>query len=147
MYKDFEPKRGMFGLSVKWLIFGFGLLIILGALAFGASWLLKPAEIFDPSAIQARSREANDAWQALQAQLANIETARSDARNLDEVNGSDRATWPQGDKERWLQLEAQVSNLTKAYNGSCAQYNAIWQDEWRAVQAPPDLPTRCDLLK
>ncbi len=149
-YRDYTPPKG----SIKGAIVT-GLLIIM-ALAvlsvaanwmfFGASWFVKPAELFSPDAMQARSQEANDAWSGLQAQLASITTAKADASRLIEVNGEDKTKWPQGDKEKYLQMEARVSNLVTAYNVSCGKYNGMWNDEWRSINAPGDLPRHCDLI-
>lgn len=98
-----------------------------------------------PDNIERLSREANNAWQALEAQLANIEKSEDAAADLLTAYGEDQSVWPQGKRDVWLQLQKDITNKSAAYNVSCAAYNAFWQDEWRALPAPKDIPTRCEM--
>ena len=59
--------------------------------------------------------------------------------------GEDMTNWPQGKRDEYLQLQAQVTNLSTSYNAQCGQYNALWEDEWRSLPAPNDLPTHCEM--
>lgn len=129
----------------KWLLLFFALLLLAAVLYFGYSWVTKPLEVMSPDNIERLSKQANEQWEALQAQLANINAAQQSAEDLVNLYGEDKSSWPQGKGDEYLQFKQQARNFITAYNASCATYNALWQDEWRSVPAPDDMSTSCDL--
>lgn len=91
------------------------------------------------------SKQANQSWEALDAKRSTIRTQQSDLETYKELYGDDYATWPQGKRNEYQQLQKIVSSLITSYNVQCAEYNALWQDEWRNLPAPDDLPTYCEM--
>lgn len=143
---DHTPTRADYGGSfawILWLVFIAAILIVVG---FGLKWFAAPTKIFDPDNMARLSRQANDSYQALAAQEQSVSVIRNKAEQMMIAYGEDMAKWPQGKRQEYLQLQAQVTNLIVAYNGACAKYKAMWQDEWREIAAPKDLPTTCAML-
>lgn len=122
------------------------ILFVGGIAAWALSWQSAALDTIGPVRMQQLSREANDRWQALQGQQATIGLGQQRLREFDALYGADRTKWPQGKREEYQQLSTQVNNLVTAYNLSCSQYNALWQDAWRDLPAPDDLPRSCPLL-
>ena len=147
MYSDLNPNRGLFGLYTKWIIFGAFLVALLLLVTFGLNWFAKPLEMADPDNLSRLSRQANEAWSALKSKQANIAGLESKTADFTLTYGEDRLKWPQGKSEEFMQTRQQLQNLKISYNADCGQYNALWQDEWRSVVAPKDLPTKCELMK
>lgn len=145
MYNDLKPNKSMFGLALSWLLFGVTVLIAILLLSYFLGWFAKPLEVMSPDNIERLSRQANEAWQALEAKEASIEQVESKANLMITAYGEDMKVWPQGKRDEYLQLQAQVTNLTTSFNAQCGQYNALWSDEWRGIPAPDDLPTRCKM--
>lgn len=145
MSNSFGPPRGTVSTTTRWIVIGVVISIIIAAGTFAYSWVVKPMQMASPDNIERLSREANNAWQALEAQLANIEKSEDAAADLLTAYGEDQSVWPQGKRDVWLQLQKDITNKSAAYNVSCAAYNAFWQDEWRALPAPKDIPTRCEM--
>ena len=129
-----------------WAWLGFKIAVMLLVLAAIWNWLVTPLLLTSPQRLESLSRQANDNWQALEAQRHSIEQVQRRANDIVLLYGEDQSTWPQGKDEEYLQLKQQASNLTIAYNNACGQYKAMWQDEWRSIPAPNDLPTTCDMI-
>ncbi len=146
MDDDLKPDRKLFGISVRWILLGAALVAVLVVVAYALGWFAKPFELTSPDNLQRLSREANDAWQALEAKQESIEELEEKAGLMVTAYGDDMTAWPQGKRDEYLQLQAQVTNLKTSYNNDCGQYNAFWLDEWRSLPAPNDIPTRCDFL-
>lgn len=142
---DYGPTRNDAHSILRWVLFGFLLVLVLAGLFFIYSWVNKPLEVLSPDNIQRLSQEANDKWQALLSQQATIDTISQRAKDMVVTYGEDRSVWPQGKSDEYLQLRQQVGNQITAFNLSCGQYNALWQDEWRSIPAPDDLPKKCEL--
>lgn len=121
-------------------------LAVIGIAAYVLRWQNAALNVAGPERIERLSREANNHWQSLQAQKATISNQQARLAEFEMLYGVDRAVWPQGKREEYQQLSAAIRNLETAYNLSCGQYNALWLDEWRAISAPGDLPTRCELI-
>ena len=128
-----------------WVLLAFVIGIVIIVLAFALGWIATPLDTMSAENTRRLSRQANDAWQALEAQRENILSVETQASDMILTYGEDQSTWPQGKREEYQQLRTQRQNRIAAYNTSCGQYNAMWQDEWRAIPAPDDLPTACDL--
>jgi hypothetical protein len=143
---DYTPKRADYGGVAAWILWLFFIAIVLIALGFALNWFAKPAELFSPDRFEMLSRQANESYQALEAQERSITAIRAKAEQMITAYGEDMSKWPQGKRDEYLQLQQQVTNLTVAYNAACARYKAMWQDEWRAISAPGDLPTTCQML-
>ena len=130
-----------------WILFGgMGLAVLIVAL-WAVGWMATPFRITNPERVEMLSRQANDAWQALEAQEASIASQKKALDQYTDLYGDDMAKWPQGKRQEYQQGMVAYSNLVNAYNRSCSQYNAMWQDEWRSIPAPDDLPTRCELVQ
>lgn len=122
------------------------ILMVFVVLAWGLGWFAAPFQTMSPQRVQQLSRQANDAWQGLEAQQATIAVQRERLSEFNSLYGDNTSEWPQGKREEYQQLSSALRNLVAAYNLQCGQYNALWQDEWRSLPAPDDLPTRCDLM-
>ena len=122
------------------------ILLVIGVVGYTLRWQSAALDTIGPERMRQFSRDANDRWQALQAQQATIALAQQNVGEFDALYGADRVKWPQGKRDEYQQLRTQTNNLITAYNLSCSQYNALWQDAWRDIPAPDDLPRSCALL-
>ena len=145
-YGDYQPNKGLFGTAVKWILFVAALALIVSVIGYFFGWFNTALKVTSPEKIQMLSREANNSWQALKAGQQTIANIESDVHDMSVLYGEDASKWPQGKHDEYLQLKTQLRNLKTAYNSSCGQYNAMWQDEWRSIPAPDDLPTHCELI-
>lgn len=143
---DYTPKRADYRGSFQWIVWGVVTVAMLVVGGFAVTWFAAPTKLFSPDRMAALSRQANDNYQALEAQRQSVATTRTKAEMMITAYGEDMGKWPQGKRDEYLQLQAQVNNLVIAYNNACAKYKAMWQDEWRAISAPGDLPTTCQML-
>lgn len=142
---ELNPPKGVIGLAIRWMAV-FALIVVVAlVIAYALGWFAKPMEVMGPDNIQRMSRQANDAWQALEAKQASIDAIETKAGQMVLAYGEDMTVWPQGKRDEYLQLQAQATNLSTSYNSQCGQYNAMWADEWRSVPAPNDLPTHCEM--
>lgn len=130
----------------KMIAMGSLVLMVLLVFAWGVGWFAAPLETFSANNVRNLSRQANERWQALEAQKSSISVQENRLGEFNILYGEDTAKWPLGKREEYQQLSASLRNLVTAYNASCGQYNALWNDEWRSLPAPKDLPTRCDLM-
>jgi len=148
MTKYFDPSPGKqdTGRAFGWALWGALFVIVVGLLVFALRWILVPTQVLDPNRIQRLSQQANEHWQSLQAQRSSIAAQAAQLSDFERLYGADASVWPQGKQQEYLQLAVTVRNLKTAYNASCGQYNALWQDEWRDLPAPDDLPRRCEFL-
>ncbi len=141
-----KPSKTIFGFSVKWMIFFASIILVAVLISYALNWIQAPLDLTSPENIRQMSREANDAWQALEAKKSSISNLESQVNDMTLLYGEDMSKWPQGKDEEYLQLKRQIANLKTAYNSECGQYNAFWLDEWRALPAPDDIPTHCSFL-
>ncbi len=141
------PDRKLFGVSFRWIMFYATILVVLGIVLYLVVWVFKPMEMTSPDNLARLSQEANDSWQALQAKRQSISGLESKASLMITLYGEDMAAWPQGKKDEYLQINQQIINLKISYNSDCGEYKAMWNDEWRAIPAPDDLPTTCEFLE
>lgn len=121
-------------------------LVLIGVLAFGLRWQNAVLNQYGPERSEQLSREANDRWQALLSAQASIVQVRRALLEFNSLYGEDASRWPQGKRQEFQQMQANLTNLIQSYNGQCGQYNALWRDTWRDVPAPNDLPKECQLL-
>lgn len=142
-----KPSKTMFSSAVTWILFIFGLALVVTVLGYLAGWFVSPLSVTSAAEVQRMSREANNEWQALKAKQASIANLENDARLMIALYGEDFSKWPQGKHEEYLQIQKQITNLKLSYNSECGQYRAMWNDEWRSLPAPDDLPTTCDFLE
>jgi hypothetical protein len=133
-------------ITVGMMIFIVGVVMVAMLGAYFLDWFSTPLELTSPDNLQRLSRQANDAWQALEAKQQTIINLEQQADLMVAAYGDDQSTWPQGKRDEYLQLMAQVTNLKASYNVQCGQYNAFWDDEWRGIPAPNDIPTSCQFL-
>jgi len=145
-YEELKPNRQIFGLSVRWIVVGTALVAVLLIAVYFLGWFAKPLELSSPDNLQRLSREANNAWQALEAKRESINVLEQKAGLMVSAYGEDMTVWPQGKRDEYLQIQSQVTNQKTAYNAACGQYNAFWEDEWRSIPAPNDIPTSCEFL-
>lgn len=144
---DHTPTRADYGGSFAWIMWLVFIVAVLTIAGFGLKWFAVPTKLFDPDRMAMLSRQANESYQALAAQEQSVSVIRGKAEQMITAYGEDMSKWPQGKRQEYLQLQSQVTNLIVAYNASCARYKAMWQDEWRAISAPMDLPTTCQMLE
>lgn len=140
------PRRGDIGNVILWGASIAVVLAVLVVLGFALDWFAAPFTVMSSRSVQTLSRQANDTWQGLQAQKATISTQRGRLSEFRSLYGENAGAWPQGKRQEYEQLSAAARNLVAAYNQQCGQYNALWQDEWRDLPAPDDLPKHCELL-
>lgn len=141
-----NASRNAYGLGFSWLFWGFIMLLFAGILLWGVNWVLTPLDVASPQNMQTLSRQANDRYQSLEAKLSSIQAQERKLNEFATLYGEDVTKWAQGKRQEYQQLSTIVTNLKTSYNGDCAQYMSMWQDEWRSLVAPRDLPTRCELL-
>jgi hypothetical protein len=115
-------------------------------LNFAGRWATAPTEVFSVDNVRDLSRQANQMRTQLDAQLANIRVIDDQMRSLEEQYGEDQSTWPQGKDEEYRQLRVQRDNRIASFNTACADYQALWADEWRSLPAPDDLDTYCEYV-
>jgi hypothetical protein len=144
---SYRPTREVYGFSFAWIFWLFVILAFFVVMGFGFDWFAKPMEIFSPERVEMLSRQANDRYQALEAREKSVYSIRLKAEMMMTAYGEEMETWPLGKRDEYLQLRAQETNLILAYNNACAEYKAMWLDEWRSVAAPPDLPTTCEAME
>lgn len=104
----------------------------------------KALETVSVGNIKDLSKKANESYQALKAKRDAVQLQQDILNEYTELYGTDFAAWPQGKRDEFQQQKRIVSQLITSYNADCAQYKALWQDEWRSVPAPNDLPTTCE---
>lgn len=139
-----RPTKRLAKDTILWLLFGVLVVLILIILAYALGWITTPLRLTDPERLENISREANQAWEALEAQLASVENINDKMVTMKQLYGEDMGTWPQGKDDEYLQLQAQKVNLINAYNQQCAAYKAKWANEWWELSAPKDLPRTCE---
>lgn len=114
-------------------------------------WLLTQQQVvmetFSLDNAKALSEQANDANEALSAKLDTINVYQSELDSYVSLYGEDVTKWPFGKRESYQQLEKQIFSLKVSYNSECADYNSLWQNEWKSLVAPRDLPTYCETLQ
>lgn len=151
-YEDDEPLfvspiKGDVSALIQWVLVIALVLMVGGVLAWGMGWFDAPLRVTSSQNVERLSREANDEYQSLQGQLRTIESVRTQITNYPLLYGEDTATWAQGKRDEWLQLQRELTNKIAAYNRDCGQYNSMWQDEWRDIPAPDDLPKQCEFIE
>jgi hypothetical protein len=114
--------------------------------SFTVNWGAAALDQGSPARLRQLSREANDRYTALKSERATIETQRARLADFEQLYGKDPAAWPQGKREEYQQLTQAIRNMESAYNGHCGQYKSLWNDAWRDLPAPDDLPKTCDLI-
>lgn len=132
---------------IKWVFVIALVAMVIGGLSWGMGWFNAPLSVTSAPNVQRLSREANDRYQALQAQQASIAMARQKEADFIALYGTDVTLYPQGKRDELAQIRTDLSNKITAYNQACGQYNSMWQDEWRDIPAPDDLPTRCEFIQ
>lgn len=152
MYGDFTPKRRDYGDTWKWLGYLLFALILLAIMGFFLNWFSAPMQMFSPRNLQQLATEANTRWFALEAQKTVYGTAREQADGYEALYGEDTSKWPQGKRSEWQQAQRTATNAKAAYNNSCGQYNALWNNDWKSIplnaQDLGNLPPRsCSLIE
>lgn len=130
-----------------WLVFLIALIVVGIPVGLGINWLSTGADVVSATNVRSISREANEQWNALQGQRASIGRVQASADEYITLYGEDMMTWPQGKRDQYQQVLADVRNKVSAYNTSCADYNALYDDEWSSIVAPKDLPGYCELIQ
>lgn len=132
---------------LSWILGIFVAVVVIGFLVWALRWILFPSTILDPDRMVTLSRQANDHFQSLEASLSSIQVQRETTESYPKLYGETYDTWPQGKRDEYQQNQRQLQNLINAYNQSCARYKALWQDEWRDIMAPKDLPKTCEVVQ
>lgn len=145
--EEYGPTKNDTKSIIKWVLLGLLLLLIVTVALYAIGWLTTPLRLTDSNRMERISREANDSWQALESQKANVSNIRNKMLLMTQLYGENMATWPQGKDEEYLQLQQQQVNMVNAYNSQCASYKAKWKNEWWEFSAPKDLPITCDLIE
>jgi hypothetical protein len=149
--EEYGPTKNDVKSIIKWVLLGVLILVIVlfiaGIVSYAFGWLNAPLRLTNPNRLEKISREANEAWQALESQKANVSNIRDDMLTMKQLYGEDMSKWPQGKDDEYLQLQQQQINMINAYNSQCAAYRAKWKNEWWEISAPKDLPTTCDLIE
>jgi hypothetical protein len=120
--------------------------IIAGAIGFALWWAGAAAETMDPARIRNLSQQTNQRYTALVQQVGDITDLQQQLEQFEVSYGADRGKWPQGKREEYDQVFTMLTNRRSAYRALCAEYQAIWADEWRGIPAPDDLPKECPLI-
>ncbi len=108
---------------------------------------VKPlADTYSIANVKALSARANEMHSGLEGELATLMALKESVGDYNRLYGDDTSRWPQGKRSEWQQVVNQYRQSLSAYNTNCGNYNALWDDEWKGVVAPSDLPTRCELL-
>lgn len=142
---SYRPSPNFVGIVIVWMLFFLFIGIVGTYLGFFGDWAKTPTEVFSPRNVQNLSRIANEEYQALLALEANIDSSEAAELDFLQAYGEDQAKWPLGKRDQYMQAQAHTRNAIAAYNIRCAKYNALWEDEWKNLPAPDDLPTRCTL--
>lgn len=139
-----NARRSDYGFSFSWMLFLVIMLFLAGMFAFALRWQRAGLEIVSPDNIQMLSRQANDNYKALEAKRMNINNQQEKLDEFEMLYGEGQ--WPQGKRQEYQQLSSILMNTKSAYNADCARYEAMWNDEWRSIVAPGDLPTTCEMI-
>lgn len=142
---EFRPTRAGMNSAILWILAIAVVLLVAIPVTAALGWYATPFEMFSPSNMRQLSRQANESWQSLEAQQASIGAVERKINDFLLTYGEDQSKWPQGKSTEITQLRAELSNKITAYNTACGQYMAMWQDEWRDLPAPDDLPTQCEM--
>ncbi len=142
-----SPNLRTYRTSWKWIAFIVTMVILALVAGYFLDWFKAPLDLTSPARLQQMSEQANSKWESLKAQKATIELTQTQIAAFETAYGTDRSVWPQGKATEELQLQGVLINKISAYNTMCAEYNALWQDEWKAISAPGDLPTSCELIR
>lgn len=125
-------------------------IVIVGVLSLLIMYLLLWADatvtVMSPENIKNLSQQANQRYSALSQQAGDIADLEARLASFETLYGADRSVWPHGKRAEYEQIFEQVANRRSAWRTSCAEYEALWADEWRDVPAPDDLPKTCPLL-
>lgn len=135
------------GKSIELILFLFILVVILFILSWTLGWIAVPLSMMSPDRIMTLSRQANEHYESLEVALRVIDQQEGRLSEYEKLYGDDYATWPQGKRDEYQQTQRQLQNLISAYNESCATYRALWNDEWRNIPAPDDLPKTCQMVQ
>lgn len=135
------------GRGIELMFILFVLVVILLVLSWTLGWIAAPLNMMSPDRIMTLSKQANEHYESLEAAQRVIESHRDRVDGYEELYGNDYSTWPQGKRDEYQQTQRQLQNLISAYNESCATYRALWQDQWRAIPAPDDLPKTCEMAQ
>jgi len=135
MYKDYEPNRGLFRLSARWVLFLVGVIILVGVISWGMGWLAVPGQVVSPQNVRVQWAWAYDTEESLGA--AAIQYCAAVAA-LD-ASGTEFAR---------EQRQTQVTFMEQNYARIAAEYNGRMRDAFRAgLVAPPDVRDRAISLE
>jgi len=130
MYKDYEPNRGLFRLSARWVLFIVGILIFLGVVGWVVRWASVPGQVISPENVRAQWAWAYDTEEAMTAAAVQYCAA---VVALD-ASGTEFAR---------EQRQTQATFLAQNYARIAAEYNGRMRDAFRAgLVAPPDVKQR-----
>lgn len=145
--QELSPNKNFYKLVWRWGLSAVLFMLILLPILWAFGWISVPFEQTNPDLVRQLSQDANEAHEGLLAQSANIDNIETTMATMVIQYGDNRATWPQGKSDEYLQLVQQRQNLISAYNQACGEYRALWNDEWRNLPAPDDLPTTCEMMR
>jgi hypothetical protein len=145
--QELSPNKNFYKLMWRWVVGGVLLALILLPILWILGWVSVPFQQTSPDLVRQLSQAANEAHEGLLAQSANIDNIETTMATMVVQYGEDRSSWPQGKSSEYLQLAQQRQNLITAYNQACGEYRALWNDEWRNLPAPDDLPTNCEMMR
>lgn len=96
--------------------------------------------------VKALSTTANEMHSGLEGELATLIAQKTSINTYEDLYGEDKTKWPQGKRDEYQQEQVLYRQGVSAYNTNCGKYNALWNNEWKSVVAPDDLPEQCELL-
>lgn len=137
-YESSEPSIA----QVLGTIFAIGIALIF--FNFIWRWQEGALEVVSVDNIKMLSAQANEKHEGLLAKIVSIQNLEDELQPYTELYGEDATKWPQGKRQEYQQLEQAIRNLKTSYSQDCADYRAMWNNEWKDFAAPKDLPTYCE---
>ena len=93
------------------------------------------------------SQIITDRWSGINQTRGDIADLEAQVALYPQLYGENTAVWPQGKAQEYQQLQTQLLNRRSAYRNQCADYEAMWLDQWRREVAPDGVPMTCPVLE
>lgn len=139
MYDEIPlPDRKLFGITMRWIFFGVGVLVVLsillGSIGWVLGWFAVPAQITSPQNVRAQWQWAYNTEEDLKASARNYCAA---------AVAYEQTTNEFYKEQRYSQVLVQEQN----YNRIASDYNARLRNAFEAgLVAPPDVMPRAGAL-